>query len=219
MIDFDRAAADWDADPARHERARILAERIRMILPLAPGMTALEYGCGTGLLSFALRPHIGHITLADDSTEMLKVLRRKIAASGAAGMTPLRLDLGRNNVPSIGVDLIYTLMVLHHVFDVDRILSSFYKMLNAPGYLAVADLDAEDGSFHGPDFTGHHGFDRSIIGGKAEAAGFSNIRFETAMTVTGKLEKALRSYPLFLMTAEKGIGRGEIPHETEIRSK
>ena len=53
---FDERAKDWDANPMRVERARIVAQAIRQAVPLRPGMTALELGCGTGLLSFALQP-------------------------------------------------------------------------------------------------------------------------------------------------------------------
>jgi cyclopropane fatty-acyl-phospholipid synthase-like methyltransferase len=54
VTNFDERAKDWDSDPLKVERARIVAEYIRSVLPLRPGMSALEYGCGTGLLSFAL---------------------------------------------------------------------------------------------------------------------------------------------------------------------
>jgi ubiquinone/menaquinone biosynthesis C-methylase UbiE len=218
MTDFNQAAADWDADPAKHERARILAERIQKNIPLSPGMTALEYGCGTGLLSFALHARLGHITLADNSTGMLDALRSKIAASGAAHMTPVALDLDRDPVPAIRVDLIFTMLALHHVGEPGRILRAFYGMLNTPGYIAVADLDAEDGSFHGPDFKGHKGFDRDLLANQAVAAGFSNVRFETAVTLIRELEKGARPFPLFLMTAEKGAAQGRISHEAETRS-
>lgn len=50
MNDFDRKAAGWDADPAKGA----VADAIRARVPLGPGLAALEYGCGTGLLSFPL---------------------------------------------------------------------------------------------------------------------------------------------------------------------
>src|SRR5699024_12003101 len=47
-------------------------------LPLSNSMTAFEYGCGTGLLSFALKDKLGAMTLADVSDGMLGVLEKKI---------------------------------------------------------------------------------------------------------------------------------------------
>ena len=55
MTNFDERAKDWDSDPKKVERARVVAEAIRAAIPLSKEITALEYGCGTGLLSFALQ--------------------------------------------------------------------------------------------------------------------------------------------------------------------
>ena len=74
MNPFDTKARTWDSAPGRTLRARTVAGAIRRRVPFTPGMRALEYGCGTGLLSFALQPFPGTITLADSSAEMLAVL-------------------------------------------------------------------------------------------------------------------------------------------------
>jgi ubiquinone/menaquinone biosynthesis C-methylase UbiE len=166
-------------------------------------MTALEYGCGTGLLSFALQPYLAHITLADSSAGMLAVLKEKIASSGVQNMTPLRLDLATDPLPQAQYDLIYTLMVLHHVLDTDSLLRDFYELLGTPGYLCIADLDKEDGSFHGPDFPGHKGFDRKELSEKAEQAGFRANRFTTIFQTPREVDGQRREFPLFLMLAEK----------------
>ena len=44
-----------------------------------------------------------------------------------------------------------------------RVLSAFAGMLVPGGYLGIADLEREDGSFHGADFDGHHGFERPAM--------------------------------------------------------
>ena len=203
MIDFDAKAKDWDTNPLRIERARAVAGAIKTAIALAPHMTALEYGCGTGLLSFALQPDLAHITLADSSTGMLAVLKEKIAASGVQNMTPIQLDLVTDPLPQAKYNLIYTLMVLHHVLDTDKLLRDFYRLMNTPGYLCIADLEKEDGSFHGLDFPGHKGFDRKELSEKAEQAGFQAVRFTTAFRMFKEMDGQRREFPLFLMLAEK----------------
>lgn len=203
MIDFDSRAREWDADPVRIERARAIAEGIRAGVPLTPHMTAFEYGCGTGLLSFALQPYLAHITLADSSTGMLTVLEEKIASSGVRNMTSLKLDMVTDPLPQRRYHLIYTLMTLHHILDTDKILRDFCALLDRPGYLCVADLDEEDGSFHGPDFPGHRGFDRNELGEKAKSVGFQIVDFTTIFHMAGGVRGSRRDFPLFLMTAEK----------------
>jgi hypothetical protein len=78
-------------------------------------------------------------------------------------------------------------------------------MLKRPGFLCVSDLDREDGAFHGKEFTGHKGFDRTELCDKAEKAGFKNIRFNTVMEIERVAQGGTKEvFPLFLMTAEKG---------------
>jgi ubiquinone/menaquinone biosynthesis C-methylase UbiE len=77
MTDFDTRAKDWDEMPGRVERTNAVAAAIRAQVALSKSMAALEYGCGTGLLSFALQADLGPITLADSSLGILNVLKKK----------------------------------------------------------------------------------------------------------------------------------------------
>lgn len=199
MNDFDEKARAWDSDPVKVERAKRAAAAIRRRVRLDRKMTALEYGCGTGLLSFALQPYLGPIVLADNSAGMLEVLRGKIAASGLTNMTPLRLDLATDPFPPQRYQLIYMLMVLHHIPDTDLILRQLFNMLERPGTLCIADLEAEDGSFHSSAFDGHHGFDREALCGLLLEAGFKRVR----SSIFFKNPRNGRNYPLFLAVAEK----------------
>ena len=201
MADFDSKAKKWDEVPGRVERAQAVAAAIREQVALSRAMSALEYGCGTGLLSFALQAELGQITLADSSSGMLEVLRQKIAHGGMPNMTPVQLDLAVDPVPAERFDLIYTLMTLHHIPDTTTILGCFHTLLQPGGILCIADLDKEDGSFHSHevDFDGHNGFDRTELSVGLEQAGFTNICFSTCY----EMIKDERKYPLFLAVAEK----------------
>ncbi|HKK01892.1 MAG TPA: class I SAM-dependent methyltransferase [Desulfuromonadales bacterium] len=204
MSDFDARAKNWDANPQKTERAETVAAAIRAAVPLSPSMTALEYGCGTGLLSFALQPELGKIVLADSSQGMLAELRRKLDASGIANMHPLHLDLAVDPPPAERFDLIYSLMTLHHIPDTAGILRQFHALLKRPGFLCIADLDREDGSFHGEGFDGHHGFDRDELAALAKNAGFSDVEFVTAFHMPKTIAGEQRLFPVFLMTARAG---------------
>ena len=203
MITFDQRAATWDAKPMRTERANTIAAAMQKRLPLTPAMTAFEYGCGTGLLSFALQPFLGHITLADSSDGMLAVLRDKIVAQGISNMTPVKLDLLTDPLPETRYDLIYTMMTLHHIADTDEILRRFYALLKPSGGLFIADLDNEDGTFHTDEIVPHHGFDRAAFGAKAARAGFQQIDFCTVFSMTKEIAGQSKVFPVFLMTAKR----------------
>lgn len=198
MSDFDTRAETWD-DPVKIERAEAVAAAIRRAVPLARPLRALEYGAGTGLLSFALRDALGPITLADSSAGMRAVAADKIARTGAREIEVVDLDLMRDPVPDERYDLIYSLMTLHHVPDVPRVLAAFFALLNEGGVLCISDLDAEDGSFHGPGADVHHGFEREALGKALATAGFEHVRIGDCY----RMKHGERVYSLFLACAEK----------------
>lgn len=200
---FDRKARQWDENPVFRERAERIAAALRLRVPLRRTMTALDYGCGTGLLSFPLQAELGRITLMDSSAGMLAVAAEKIAAQGLTHMTVRQVDLTAEPPADERYDLIYTSMTLHHIPSTDRILRVFHELLNPGGWLAIADLDREDGSFHGPEVDVHHGFDRAELSREAQAAGFREVAFDTVFSIDKATDAGPRSYPVFLMTARR----------------
>ena len=204
MTNFDARAKDWDSDPNKLERARVVADAIRKAIPLSNQMKALEYGCGTGLLSFALQSELGQITLADTSQGMLDVLREKIANAGVMNMHPVRLDLAVDPLPTERYDVTYSLMTLHHMNNIEDVLMKFHSLLEPNGFLLVADLDQEDGSFHTDGTTDVHlGFDRQELQRMVEETGFGNVTFTTAYEIKKKIGNEEKTFPVFLMTAQK----------------
>jgi ubiquinone/menaquinone biosynthesis C-methylase UbiE len=204
VTNFDERAKDWDSDPKKVERARAVAEAIRSAIPLTSNMTALEYGCGTGLLSFAFQADLGQITLADTSRGMLDVLSEKIAAAGVTNMHPTRLDLSTDPLPVERFDLTYSLMTLHHIEDAKGILKKFHALLEPSGILCIADLDKEDGTFHTDGTTDVHlGFERGELQKWVEDTGFADIKFSTAFEIKKKIGDIEKTFPVFLLTARK----------------
>jgi SAM-dependent methyltransferase len=204
VTNFDERAKDWDSDPKKVERARAVAEAIRGAIPLTSKMTALEYGCGTGLVSFAFQADLGQITLADTSQGMLDVLSEKIAAAGVTNMHPIRLDLFADPLPAERFDLTYSLMTLHHIEDAKGILKKFHALLKPSGILCVADLDKEDGTFHTDGTTDVHlGFERSELQNWVEDAGFADVKFSTAFEIKKKIDDVEKIFPVFLLTARR----------------
>ena len=204
MTNFDERAKDWDSDPMKVERAQSVANAIRKAVPLTADMSALEYGCGTGLLSFALQSDLGRITLADTSLGMLGVLTEKIAASGVTNLHPIHLDLSTDPLPAERFDLTYSLMTLHHIEGAKGILKKFNTLLKPGGWLCVADLDKEDGSFHTDGTTDVHlGFERAELQQWVVDAGFTGVKFSTAYKIKKEIDGAEKTFPVFLLTARK----------------
>ncbi len=202
--DFDERARTWDADPRKLEMARKVADLVAARVPDLSSARVLEVGAGTGLLGFALRDRARQVTLADSSKEMLAVAGEKAAALGARNVDVLRHDLDAEPLPAARWEVVCAQLVLHHVRDTAAALARLHAALVPGGHLCVSDLDAEDGSFHGPGFDGHHGFDRPALGAQLERAGFAAPRFETAFEIRKEVAGGeVRTFPVFLAVARR----------------
>ncbi len=199
MSSFDSRAREWDKDKIHIDRSVAVATELDKLVPLSYSMKALEYGAGTGLLSFLLKDKLSSITLMDNSEEMINVCNEKVKFYEAFHVKPLCFDLEHNDYPE-KFDIIYNQMVLHHVNDVEVILHKFYAMINSSGYLAIADLYTEDGSFHGPDVIVHLGFDPNTLAKYLKNIGFRNIEFKTCFEIKREPNK---NFPVFLLVAKK----------------
>lgn len=206
--DFDEAAATWDDQPDRLDRSRRIADAIAAAVPLASVRDALEYGCGTGQVTWALADRLDRVLLTDASPGMLSVVAERIAArpeGDRARFEARALDLTAESLPAASLDLIYTSMALHHVPDVPLALSRMREALRPGGHVAIADLDHDPlGHFHGENFDGHHGFDRDALAAQLVDAGFEAPTITTATTITKHVDGVPREFGLFLAVASVG---------------
>ena len=97
-------------------------------------------------------------------------------------------------------DGVVSSMTLHHIENLELFFETMYKNLNVGGFIAIADLELEDGSFHS-DNTGvfHFGFEKEALCKIVEHSNFKNIKFENINTIN----KPQRDYGVFLLSASK----------------
>jgi tRNA (cmo5U34)-methyltransferase len=204
MNDFDLKAATWDQNPIIWERAEAIANEIKRIIPLKKDMTALEFGAGTGVTSFILKNYLKEITLMDNSLEMIKVMDNKIKISEVKNLRTINFNLEQNDFKEMKYDLVFNQMVLHHIKDIKDIIEKFYNLLNPGGYLAIADLYSEDGSFHGEGFTGHNGFDIEKLSARIKKQGFTDISHRKCFIINKKIsETVTKPFDVFLLIAQR----------------
>jgi ubiquinone/menaquinone biosynthesis C-methylase UbiE len=202
MNEFDIKAAGWDKNPMHLERSEAIAGEIKRIIPLNTEMRALEYGAGTGITSFLLKDYVKEITLMDNSSGMVNIMNKKIEENKAFNLKALNFDLEHNDYDAEKFDLIFTQMVLHHVSDIENIIGKFNHLLSPGGYLAIADLYPEDGTFHDTTFNGHLGFDLSYISSVLNNNGFADIAHKECYIINRKIsENVTKQFPVFLLTA------------------
>jgi ubiquinone/menaquinone biosynthesis C-methylase UbiE len=204
--EFDIKASGWDQNPMHWDRSLAVASQIRELIPLTKQMKALEFGAGTGITGFLLKDYLKEITLMDTSLEMLRVINGKIESAGADNLNTLYFDLEKADLKETTFDLIFNQMVLHHITDTAEIISKFYNILNPGGFLAIADLFPEDGSFHGKEFTGHKGFDPEELSKLLIKAGFTNISYSKCFVIEKKIsDSETKQFDLFLILAQRAV--------------
>ncbi len=203
--DFDREAAQWDANPGRVKLANEVADAVIREAAPSRDMDVLDFGCGTGLVTLRLQPKVRTITGADSSQGMLGVLQEKIRSLRLTNVHTRLVDFEKGGRVEGAFHLVVSSMTMHHVKDTAGLFSQWHEILLPGGLIAAADLDTEDGSFHG-DNTGvfHFGFDRNDLKKRLQQSGFQDIRAVTASTmVRDVLGGGKREYPVFLILGRK----------------
>lgn len=204
-IHFDTEAQNWDQDPEKVKRANIFAKEIIDFVHPDTFMKAIDFGCGTGLLSYALRNSFRSITLIDNSPGMISILEQKIKKNGLHNFQPLCIDPMIDALELKDFDVVFSSMTIHHIHDLHKIMKIFNSSLKMGGFVCIADLVTEDGTFHSehPDFDGHKGFDKDEIISILKANGFQTVYYKIVFTIVKELNGENKKYPLFLLIGKK----------------
>lgn len=193
---FQHKAAVYEQDERRVANVHTIAGSIIKRIALKPTMQLMDFGSGTGLLLGQIASHVAKITAVDISKSMNQQLRDK-KDSLACEVEVLEMDLCTTDLDR-KFDGIISSMTMHHVEDVPAMFEKFRSLLKPGGFIAIADLETEDGSFHTED-TGvfHNGFDGQALVDFATDAGFKQAEVAQASIV----HKLQGEYPVLLLTA------------------
>jgi len=195
---FKHKAGSYEQENHRVANVENIARSVLNSIEFNASMRIMDFGSGTGLLLEKIAPSVHTMSAVDISRSMNEQLERK-RSDLSCELEIIELDLSQS-ILGRKFDGIISSMTIHHIEDIESIFGKFYSMLNEGGFIAIADLDVEDGSFHTED-TGvfHFGFDRAEIKKIAERAGFKQVSITTASTV----HKSQGDYSVFLLTAQK----------------
>lgn len=197
MSKFDLAALTWDEKPARVKIAKSVADGIKEDIPIREGFKLLDFGCGTGLVSFFLADSVEQIVGLDSSQGMVDMFNKKAKENGINAVA-YKVDIFNQDFTENNFDIIISSMTFHHIKRPVDILKKLSKHLKKGGYIAVADLVKEDGTFH-DDNEGveHFGFEIEEFESFLKEAGFKDIKSKIIYKI--KKENREREYPVFLI--------------------
>jgi SAM-dependent methyltransferase len=120
----------------QEQRAADLSTRLQRLLgPFTGTELALDSGCGTGALAFALAPHVGRVVGADVNADYLEAARERAPhnvelVEGDA--TALPFEYGR-------FDIAGCLRLLHHVRRPELAVSELARVTRPGGRILIAD--------------------------------------------------------------------------------
>lgn len=203
--DFDKEATSWDDHPVRKKLAKDVASAISRKIVLTTDMDVMDFGCGTGLLTIQLQPLVRSVTGVDSSQGMLDIFKGKIAKLKLNRVNGLLVDLDNGDSLDGNYDLVVSNMTLHHIKEIEPLITRFHSIIAPAGYLCIADLDLDNGLFH-EDNTGvfHFGFARTALRRIFAKAGFENIQETAAAEIVKKAPNGeTRHFSVFLMTGQK----------------
>ena len=144
--EWDEYAENWDIDPTVEEYAKNAFSSLLENIDIN-GLTVLDFGCGTGLLTQLMSPNVNSIVAIDPSSEMIKKLDNKVLDNVSSISDYLSKELVRNH-PELNCkfDLIVASSVCGFLPDYEETLSLLNTLLKSGGLFVQWDWLSEDDS-------------------------------------------------------------------------
>ena len=208
---FNKEALNWDKRPFVHEASQAAAKAIlekSKSLKDQPKQV-LEIGCGTGILSYLIAPHVSRVVAVDAAEGMIDVLKQKLAKPDAPNnILPIAVLLedpedphlpavedGESNGTRQKFDLITSHLVLHHIPDLGGVLKTMLGCLAPGGTVMLTDFQdygPKAKRFHAQsklDGVERHGINVEQMTQLMTDVGFANTIVEPAWSMPKMVEK------------------------------
>jgi SAM-dependent methyltransferase len=159
----------------RNLRDNLIALHETVLQPMLPGIVpdlhgkeVVDLGCGDGFYCrFARTQGAAHVTGVDPSEKMLAVAHDR---TDDHGITYVRAFAEDAEIASGTVDVVVSILALHYVSDLDKVLASIYEWLGPDGeFIAIVEHPVNTASDPGG---------RYIMDGDEEAAWILNHYFD-----------------------------------------
>ncbi len=200
---FKNKASDWDSPAKVAMSGRFVEEMVRNV-KFNKSVKAMDLGCGTGLVGLSILNDIKSLILVDNSRAMIDKLKEKIEVIEHNNETTLKEKVkiitgSVEKYTADDLDVVFSLMALHHIENIDALFEHISKILKPGGILVIGDLCEEDGSFHGEESVPHNGFNIESLSKQIEAYDIDIVKTYTY----NKIKKNDREYDQFIIIAKK----------------
>ena len=187
---FAGAAQEWDG-----LRASLFGRRADLSALMAlfdPTWVVGDLGCGTGMVTSAIAPHVGHVHAIDASSAMLSSARERLSGNG--NVTVHEGALEKLPLADASLDVAIMLLVLHHVAEPARALAEAERVLKPAGRLLIVDMRAHAHEEYRQQM-GHVwlGFSEHSLREWLVPAGFESVRYVPLAVEAGAVGPSLFS--------------------------
>ena len=152
------------------------------------------------MISFGFADKVNSILGLDNSEAMVEVYNDKAKTINFNNIRSSLHDINKEELPQENFDLVVTNMTMNHIKDTAEFVKKLSSSLKDEGYLFIADLKLEDGTFHS-DNTGveHFGFETDSLVSIFKEAGLKDIQCELLHTI----DKEHNSFDIFIIKGKK----------------
>ena len=144
---FAAHAEEWDCIRSLHVADSEVEAKIAQILHSAPLGRVLDVGTGTGRIVELFAESASRFVALDNSPEMLRLARAKIANFSADIASKVEIKLGDFNMLPVGdgeFDTVIFHQVLHYAQDPEAVIAEAIRTVAQDGRLVIVDFAAHD---------------------------------------------------------------------------
>jgi len=197
---FVSKSVGWDSPDKINMTNKFVAELFSLVNPL-PTWKTLEIGAGTGLVGLQIEPFVRKVVMEDVSKSMLGVLTKKLNENNSNKVEILYGEVF--DYTKQDIDFVFSCMAFHHIPDIESTLNHLYLITNSGAWVAVGDLEVEDGSFHQFEPTPHNGFDTKVLSKQFAQAGFEVKQVKRYNILARTVDSITRNYNQFILIAKR----------------
>ena len=175
---FEMIANIYDT-PERIQIAKVSSDAFREYLVDAKSKSAIDFGCGTGLVGMNLLNDFHSMLFLDTSPNMINQIKQKIADFNIRNADTLCFDFEKESLSDLRADYIFMAQVLLHIDDYEFVLSRLFDVLNEGGHLLIVDFNKNENIVS--DIV-HNGFHQDELTDMMTKIGYKHIQSKTFYT-------------------------------------
>ncbi|MBN1543203.1 class I SAM-dependent methyltransferase [candidate division KSB1 bacterium] len=135
---WNRRAAGYDRQVLKLYGKAYALSIEKAVEALTPTEHVLEIGCGTGIVTLDVAPHVGHLVAVDVASEMVRLAEEKAAARDLRNCEFHVADGESLEFADSAFDAVLLFNTLHAVADPQALLCEIHRVLKPGGKLLCA---------------------------------------------------------------------------------